>query len=131
VGLNPTLALESPVGPAVVTIKPTDKYFFSESCPLWTSDLSSLHPPLNTFGSGTLIVGVDVAPGIWRTGCGQSCDNCIWQRLRGFSSGNGEGTDRSDIIVQGFPQTYETVVTIQPTDKGFSSSYCGFWQKIG
>ena len=131
VGPRDILAAENPVGPAIVTIKPTDKFFFSEYCPPWTSDLSSLHPPLNTFGSGTLIVGVDVAPGTWRTGCGRGCD-CVWQRLSGFGSGDGfVGSDRGDIIVLGGAQTYETIVTIQPTDRGFASSFCGFWAKIG
>jgi len=125
------LAMELPVGPAIVTIRPTDTLFFSEYCPPWTSDLSSLHPPLNTFGSGTLIVGVDVAPGTWRTGCGVGCDKCFWERLSGFASGDGLGVDRGDVIVLGGPQRYETIVTIQPTDRGFASSFCGFWQKIG
>src|SRR5438034_3418144 len=132
-GVDPRdlLAMELPVGPAIVTIRPTDTLFFSEYCPPWTSDLSSLHPPLNTFGSGTLIVGVDVAPGTWRTGCGVGCDKCFWERLSGFASGDGLGVDRGDVIVLGGPQRYETIVTIQPTDRGFASSFCGFWQKIG
>jgi hypothetical protein len=131
VGPRDVVTFESPVGPAIVTIKPTDTFFTSEYCPTWTSDLSSLHPPLNTFGSGTLIVGIDVAPGTWRTGCGLACDKCIWQRLSGFGSGGGSGRDRGDIIASGGTQTYETIVTIQPTDRGFTSSFCGFWAKIG
>lgn len=108
--------------PEVVTIAATDAGFSSDDCGLWTVDLSPITSSLTSpFGEGKFIVGVDVAPGTWRssaTGAG-----CYWARLSGFS-----GTF-SDIIANNFSDSIE-VITVGPGDIGFESSGCGTWTKI-
>ena len=75
-------------------------------------------PVAATFGSGDLIVGVDVQPGTYRTRATQSF--CYWERLSGF------GGTLDEIIANGTGGGY-FVVTIGEGDAGFSSSGCGTW----
>lgn len=70
------------------------------------------------FGDGTFGVGVDIVPGTYRAP--DTSAGCYWERLSGFGGGFG------DIIANGFTDDPE-VVTIAPTDVGFSSDGCGFW----
>ena len=110
-------------GPSVVAIGPTDKGFSSSRCASW----SQVAGPVTTsqtasFGDGTFIIGTDVAAGLWQSnGSGASC---YWERLSGFG---GVSADR----IANFFGSAPSVVTISPTDKGFHSSGCGNWSKIG
>ena len=82
-----------------------------------------LHPatppgPKTTIDSdGTYQVGVDIAPGNYRT-AGSS--GCYWARPSGL--------DTSDIIDNNNSNGPQ-VVSIQPTDKAFLTQRCGTWQK--
>ena len=106
----------------IVTIAPTDRGFRSSRCGIWTNDLSPITTsPGQPFAAGTFVVGTDVAAGTWR---GTGGSGCYWERRAGFS---GEG---KDVIANGFGDV-SPVVTIAATDKGFSSSRCGTWTKIG
>ncbi len=116
------LASEYPRGPTIVTIAPTDRSFFSSSCPTWTQDLSPLKSPTSQFGDGTFFVGPEVAPGTWRASDGGR--GCFWSRLSNFLSGDGMGIDRSGIIASGAVRSGEAVVTISATDKGLNSDGC-------
>lgn len=110
-------------GPAVVAIAASDKGFSSSGCVTWVLVTGGITASQTApFPAGTFIVGTDIASGTWQTnGAGGSC---YWERLRGFS---GEG---SDIIANDFG-TPPAIVTISPSDKGFGSSGCGTWVKIG
>jgi hypothetical protein len=109
--------------PDVVTIAPTDAGFSSDGCGTWTPDLSPITSSATApFGEGKFIVGVDVAPGTWRNS--DSSAGCYWERLSGF------GGEFGDLIANDFGNSIQ-VVTIAPTDAGFSSRGCGTWTKIG
>lgn len=106
----------------VVEIKASDKGFSSDRCGTWTNNLSPVtSSKTSPFGQGTYIVGVDIAPGTWSAAGGGSC---YWERLSGF------GGQLADIIANDFGST-SPIVSIAPTDKGFKSSNCGNWTKIG
>ena len=77
--------------------------------------------PAQGFGEGTWIVGDDILPGTYAAGPG--LDFCSWERLSGFS---GEFEDIIAIDV-GNPRP---IVTIFPTDAGFTSASCGEWLPI-
>jgi outer membrane murein-binding lipoprotein Lpp len=115
------LANSNTDGPSVVTIGPADKGFTSSRCATWTRDLSPITTDPNApFGIGTYIVGTDIAPGTWRS---DGTGSCYWARLSGFS-----GTT-PDIRANG-NVSGSFIVTISPTDKGFTSSRCGMWTKV-
>jgi hypothetical protein len=117
------LANDNTNGPAVVTIAASDKGFSSTRCGEWSADLSAItKTPTDPFaGEGTFIVGTDIAAGTWRATGGTSC---YWQRIAAFS---GEAHD----IIANDNVTGPVTVTISATDKGFTSTRCGTWTKIG
>ena len=74
------------------------------------------------FGPGTFVVGTDIAAGTWQSnGTGSGC---YWARLSGF------GGALAEIIANNFGSS-PAVVTVAATDRGFHSSGCGSWSKIG
>lgn len=76
--------------------------------------------PDTTFGDGTHLVGTDIEPGTYRN---DGSSACYWERVSGFS-----GTT-ADIIANDNPRG-QSFVTIDPTDKGFTSQRCGEWEKV-
>jgi hypothetical protein len=70
------------------------------------------------FEDGTYVVGTDIQPGTYRTRV--SSAGCYYSRLAGFSG------DLSDILANDNTND-PTVVTVKPTDKGFTSKRCGKW----
>ncbi len=117
------IANDNTNGPAVVTIAASDKGFSSTRCGEWSADLSAItKAPTDPFpGEGTFIVGTDIAPGSWRAEGGSTC---YWQRMSAFT---GTFTD----LVANDNVTTPVTVTIAPTDKGFKSTRCGTWTRIG
>lgn len=108
--------------PQVVTIASTDVGFKSSSCVTWTNDLSPITAsPTTPFGNGIFLVGVDVAAGTWSA---PASKGCYWARLAGFS---GELKD----LLANDNNDAQVIVTIAASDKGFESSRCGPWTKIG
>lgn len=75
--------------------------------------------PAAPFGEGTYIVGVDIAPGLWRS---DGVTSCYWARLSGLSGSLGN-------IIANDNETGSAIVQIGPNDKGFTSSRCGTWTK--
>ena len=69
-------------------------------------------------GDGDYAVGRDISAGTYRTRTGGS--SCYWERLRGFSGTIG------DVIANDITNA-PSVVTIAPSDAGFSSSRCATW----
>ena len=109
--------------PEIVTIAATDRGFDSTRCALWTNDLSPItSSPSAPFGGGTLIVGTDISAGTWRAPVSRGC---YWARLSGFG---GRGIDE---IIANDNTDNGALVTISGTDKGFTSSRCGTWTKVG
>jgi hypothetical protein len=119
--LDDVLANDNPQGPAVVTILATDRGFQSDACATWTADLSPLVKG-SSFGPGDYIVGTDLEPGTYRdSGPGQSC---YYARLSGFTHA------LSDVIANN-NTTSPAIVTVAPSDRGFTSAGCGAWTRIG
>lgn len=112
---------ENPRGPDIVTIEATDKAFESKRCGTWSPAPTS-GPQNTSFGDGTWAVGIDIAPGTYKT---DGSDSCYWARLSAFGASGVSG-----IIANENPRG-PTVVTIEPTDKGFTSRRCGTWTKTG
>jgi hypothetical protein len=113
------VAAATPRGPAVVTVKATDKGFDSTGCGMWTSDLSRITTSLTApFGDGEYQVGVDISPGTWKA---ENTAGCYWARLKGFSG------EPSDMITN---SNDSGIVKILKGDKGFSTSGCGSWSKV-
>jgi hypothetical protein len=114
--LNAIIANDNAVGPAVVTIKRTDRGIESNRCGTWTSNLSRITKSKTRFAAGTYIVRTDIAPGTYRArGAG-----CYWARLRAFTG------ELNAIIANGNPSG-QVVVTISRSDRGFTSTRCGVW----
>lgn len=107
----------------VVTVKEGDVGFNSNGCGGWTEELSTITAsPTDPFGDGVWIVGVDIAPGTWRND--GTAGSCYWERTSGF------GGDLEEIIANQFADTQQ-IVTIDPSDVGFTSSGCGSWTPAG
>jgi len=76
---------------------------------------------MGCIGDGTHVVGRDIQPGTYQNS--DSSAGCYWERLRGF------GGAFEEIIANDF--TYgPAVVTISPTDAGFTSRGCGVWTAV-
>ena len=94
-----------------------------DSVPGTTEVTSSAAPEdaSRSFGSGTHRVGEDIAPGTYRAA--NVGDSCYWERLSGFTG------DVDDIIANDNAQG-AAIVTILPSDKGFTSRGCGTWELL-
>ncbi|HLU76060.1 MAG TPA: hypothetical protein VKZ82_28040 [Nonomuraea sp.] len=69
----------------------------------------------------TLVVGVDIQPGTYRTtGPAPGSANCYWARM--------SGPGLADVIDAGMPTGPDTV-TIQATDKSFQTAGCAEWTR--
>jgi hypothetical protein len=115
---NDIIANDNPTGHAIVTISPNDKAFKSLGCGEWKKAPTS-GTPKTSFGKGTWAVGIDIAPGTYKSSGGSGC---YWARLSGF------GGTFDQIITNGNPMG-STDVTIAPHDTGFVSKGCGEWTK--
>jgi hypothetical protein len=115
------IANEFTDGFVVVTIAPTDVAFSSSRCGSFSQNLAAVTAsPTAAFSTGTFIVGVDIAPGTWRS---NGTASCYWERERSFTGSLG------DIIANDFT-TGPTIVSISATDKGFKTNAgCGTWTK--
>jgi len=121
-------------GPLYFEVQAGDATVDNEGCLLRLADSvwdRKFSPELNgPFGNGMYRVGVEVAPGTYRTGGAGILGFCDWSRLSSFNG------DPSSVIQSG--HVYNTAgsgntdtVTVAPTDVGFSSTGCGGWTKIG
>lgn len=114
------LANDNTSGPTVVTILKSDKGFESSRCLEWTSNLARASQSTTVIEDGTWITGVDFKPGTYQNeGAG-----CYWARLSNF-------TGALSGIVANDNTSGPTRVTISSKDKGFTSSRCGTWTRVG
>lgn len=117
-------ATESPAQTATPTAAPTPSPMAAPS-PKPTPQLTPKPTPAGpatTFGSGTHIVGIDIAAGTYRNS--DSSGGCYWERLSGF------GGTFEEVISNNFTE-YLQIVTIKPSDAGFTSQDCGTWSPLG
>lgn len=77
--------------------------------------------PQTAFRDGTYRVGTDISPGTYLNA--GLTERCYWVRLSGFS-----GTVE-DIIANDNPQG-QAFVTIDSSDKAFTSYKCGTWTMV-
>ena len=109
-------------GPTIMTIAGTDKGFESTRCAEWSADLSAItKSQTDPFPDGTYIVGSDISAGTWRNSGGSGC---YWQRMKGF------GGTVADLIANANVDA-PVNVAISASDKGFSTTRCGTWTKVG
>jgi hypothetical protein len=107
----------------IVAIEASDVAFSSSRCGEWERDAFPIREdPGADLEDGMYLVGDEIQPGAWRSE--GSDGNCYWARLSGF------GGELDDIITNSFGGI-EDVVQIHPDDRGFESSYCGPWVRIG
>lgn len=119
--LGPTgenIGSRSSTGVHTVTVAASDTSFQSrDACGLW-SLAPTTGPQATTFGPGTWIVGIDIAPGLYRSSSNTECGR--W-RLGGFG-----GT--SDEASGGRISVGTHTINVAASDAGFRSlSGCGTW----
>ena len=82
--------------------------------------MSPITTSTTSFEDGTYFVGSDIEPGTYRS---SGSSGCYHARLGGFSGGSEE-------LIANEVTDAPSIVTIEPTDKGFLSRRCGSWTKI-
>ena len=116
--LDDVITNANPSYPEIVAIAETDVGFNSQRCGEWSQGLTPITASqTDPFEDGTFAVGVDIAPGTWRTAGG---DACYWERLSGF------GHEIADILANE-AGAVGPIVTIAAGDVGFSAHGCGAW----
>ncbi|HUR06044.1 MAG TPA: hypothetical protein VM347_26090 [Nonomuraea sp.] len=91
--------------------------------PTASAPVGSSAPPGGLAATRTLIVGVDIQPGNYRTtGPVAGAPQCYWARMKSTSA------QISDVISAGMPAGPATV-TILATDKAFQTAGCAEWSK--
>lgn len=110
----------------VVTIAAGDAGFSSSGCGTWSADLSAVTAaPTDPFSEdGIYIVGEDIAPGTWRS-TGGSGFGCYAARLSGF------GGTLDDIISNDISTEGGLIINVAASERGFETSGCGTWEKVG
>jgi hypothetical protein len=95
----------------------------ASSGPAASAPVGSSAPPGGLAATRTLIVGVDIQPGNYRTtGPVAGAAKCYWARMKSASA------QVSDVISAGMPAGPATV-TIMATDKAFQTAGCAEWTK--
>lgn len=103
----------------VVEITPTDVAFESTGCGRWTAYFPPT-APANTFTDGVWMVGLDIAPGRYRSSGPSPDGNCYWARKSGVQGD-------FDEILANDNQSGPTLVEIRAGDVAIESSGCGTW----
>ncbi|RLP74134.1 hypothetical protein D9V32_13915 [Mycetocola tolaasinivorans] len=112
-------------GQSIVTISATDTAFKSQSCGSWIRISDSKLTTLSTIQkNGTYVVGTQVKPGLYQSSSDPS-KGCYWARLSGF------GGSIYEIIDNDFSYTNRAFVRVEAGDKGFVTSGCGSWKRVG
>lgn len=105
-------------GRAVVEIKATDLFFYTDGCSGWTP-LRKVSPNATTVGDGTHAVGYHMRAGTYRAAGGNSC---YAAKLKDFT-----GTREATISeYQGKPSDVRLTA-----GQGLWSNNCGTWKRVG
>ncbi|TVL88125.1 hypothetical protein [Streptomyces sp. SAJ15] len=119
------LANDNVVGASYVTVKATDKIFKSTGCADWelvpTKETGS--PKTEVPGSGMYKVGVDIAPGTYKSTGNTEELGCYWERDKDALH------DATTSIIANENVTGNGVVTIAPGDVYFKTNGCATWKK--
>ena len=109
------------VGSPVVEI-PEDTFgFYSARCGTWTKRDGQVPPtPATTFGDGSHVAGMDVAPGVYTTQGGEGM--CLWYRTSPVG-GNSENRN----AIGWHTSEGQQVAEIYADDVGVYSEGCGEW----
>jgi len=87
------------------------------------AETTTTEAPEPGFGGGTLLVGVDIEPGLYAAEVPGSGFGCYWARLSDLS-GDLDGILANANVSSGA----QALVEILATDEAFESSGCGRWQ---
>jgi hypothetical protein len=87
------------------------------------AEATTTEAPEPGFGGGTLLVGVDIEPGLYAAEVPGSGFGCYWARLSDLS-GDLDAILANDNVSGGA----QALVEILATDEAFESSGCGRWQ---
>ncbi|WP_371616213.1 hypothetical protein [Streptomyces sp. NBC_00454] len=117
---------ENAVGSTYVTIEATDKIFKSQDCKDWAAvdPKATGTPKAEAPGkAGTLKVGVDIAPGTYKSaGSTEGGTGCYWERTK-------DASGSTDSIIANENPTGQAIVTIAPDDGYFKTQDCQDWKK--
>ncbi len=130
---NPAGAGPVGSGPRYASIYTGDDTFDTNGCGLWVQSggpFDGLYP-ISIYGvvlgDGDFLVGKEMPAGTYRA---TSAPACHWQRVRSFRGPLQSGIDPNifpDPIIE---SGTASMVTIAPSDFGFSTYTCGAWIKI-
>ena len=111
-------------GRQVATIFESDSGFHSDGCGMWRPLDSAIvdTQPDGVIGSGTLVVGSDVKPGVYFADADED-RHCRWFTLRGFAG------RPNDIITSG-TGVVRGIVELTSEIEGFRSVNCGAWTSL-
>ncbi|MFE6360917.1 hypothetical protein ACFVP3_13030 [Streptomyces sp. NPDC057806] len=122
--MDSLLANDNVTGTGYVTVKATDKLFSSSDCGDWEAveEKAKGSPASKMTGdAGMLRVGVDIAPGTYKS-TGNTDDSCYWERAK-------DAGHSIDSIIANNNVTGTAVVTISASDGYFKTSGCQDWKK--
>lgn len=105
-------------GRVIVTIAPTDKYFYTSGCGSWTK-LMPRGANASTLGDGTHAVGIHVKPGIYRT---EGSDELCWWDVSSDFSGTAEA-----VIDWDYVQSPGQIRVLVYEGESFTTLGCGTW----
>ena len=109
-------------GQWIIEIAPTDTWFETAYCGLWSSTPNG--GLQRQFGPGMWLVGTQVAPGRYRSN-GSIGAFCVWSRLQDL-----DNTDQSWIASGHVPAGTPATVTIEADDVAFTSENCSAWTPV-
>jgi ribosomal protein L11 len=109
-------------GQKIITIKATDKYFYTEGCGTWKPLAVALR---TSVGDGTYGIGSQMKTGVWQLVGPFDSDGCYVELLRSFT-----GNPEVDVIAGGFIEVADAY-RIDSTIKGFTTDGCGTWKYVG
>jgi hypothetical protein len=122
-----TLANDNVEGTSYVTIKATDKIFKTQGCHDWVQVAAKAGgtPARSMKGHGGMYrVGVDIAPGTYKSTGNTADDNCYWERTK-------DATHSSESVKANDNVTGTGIVTISAQDAYFTTTGCHDWKKTG
>ncbi|MBH5336597.1 hypothetical protein IHE55_18170 [Streptomyces pactum] len=127
--MDSILANDNVTGASYVTIKPTDKIFKSNGCNDWEAvpdkPAAGGTPKTEFSGKGGMYrVGVDIAPGTYKSAGNDGDIGCYWERDKDALHGLESIAANENVTGSG-------VVTIAPGDAYFKTNNCNDWKKAG
>lgn len=127
--MDSIIANDNVTGASYVTIKATDKIFKSNGCNDWEAVPDKApaggSPKTEFSGKGGMYrVGVDIAPGTYKSAGNSEDALCYWERDKDALHGLESIAANENVTGAG-------VVTIAPGDAYFKTNDCNDWKKTG